>query len=259
MHVARRQRLLLLLNRIPQIDLNELAEMMAVSPRSLRSDLKALISAGHIIHLEGDGIALEKAIDSPPANPFEVRSQIHESAKRGIARWAAGLVKDGDTILLDASTTVFCMVPFLAERRNLVVLTNGMETGRQLAGTLTNSVILMAGILSPDGASVIGPLYEPALRRHPIKTAFVSCQGFSMAAGLTETDTHEAAMKNRMVSLADSTVALIDSSKFGQVLPAPFARANQVAHIFSDSGLAPDWAAQVQEASIVLTLCQSSN
>ena len=177
----------------------------------------------------------------------------------GIARWAAGLVKDGDTILLDASTTVFCMVPFLAERRNLVVLTNGMETGRQLAGTLTNSVILMAGILSPDGASVIGPLYEPALRRHPIKTAFVSCQGFSMAAGLTETDTHEAAMKNRMVSLADSTVALIDSSKFGQVLPAPFARANQVAHIFSDSGLAPDWAAQVQEASIVLTLCQSSN
>ena len=143
-------------------------------------------------------------------NPFELRSQIHESSKRGIARWAAGLVQDGDTILMDASTTVFNMVPFLVERRNLVILTNGIETGLRLAENSTNSVILMAGFLRRDGAAVVGPLYEPALRSRPIKTAFVSCQGFSLAAGLTDTDTNEAAVKNCMVTLADFTVALIE-------------------------------------------------
>jgi DeoR family transcriptional regulator, fructose operon transcriptional repressor len=258
MNLVRRQRLLLLLNKTPPIRLGELAEILAVSPRSLNSDLKALISTGEAVRFYGDEISLEKPAIFTSENPFVLRSSINKSAKREIARWAAGLVQDGDTILMDASTTVFNMVSFLAERRNLVVLTNGIETGRRLAENSTNSVILMAGILRSDGASVIGPLYEPALRSHPIKTAFVSCQGFSLAAGLTETDANEAAVKNRMVTLADSTVALIDSSKFGQVLPAPFARADQISHIFSDSGLEPDWAAQVQEASIVLTLCQLS-
>jgi DeoR/GlpR family transcriptional regulator of sugar metabolism len=78
-----------------------------------------------------------------------------------------------------------------------------------------------------------------------------------LSAGLTEADANEAAIKFRMIALAESTVGLVDATKFGQVYQAPFARADQVTHIFSDSSLAPYWVQQIQVASIVLTLCSS--
>jgi DeoR/GlpR family transcriptional regulator of sugar metabolism len=256
MTAYRRQRLLLFLNKQPQISIAELSEILAVSPRTLRSDLKALAAAGQSIRIHGDEVFFEKPGTLPSESPFTLQARINGHAKRSIARWAAGLVKDGDTILMDASTTVYHMAPFLAERRNLVVLTSGIEVGRCLAENTSNLVILVAGVIRPDGASVTGPIYDPILRNYHIKTAFVSCAGFSLAAGLTEININEASVKSKMVSSAESIVALIDSTKFGRVHQTPFARADQVTHIFSDCSLEPHWIEQVQQSSIVLTLCQ---
>jgi DeoR/GlpR family transcriptional regulator of sugar metabolism len=259
MMTDRRQRLLLVLNKQPQITLTELAAILAVSPRTLAGDLKALASECQPVRIRGDEVLFDRPGPGRNGDSFAFQSQVNQAAKRSIARWAAGLVKDGDTILMDASTTVFNMVPTLAERRGLVVLTNGIETGRCLAENTSNTVLLVAGVVRSDGASVVGPLYEPVLRNRHITAAFVSCKGFSLAAGLTEPDANEAAIKCQMVGLAQSTVALIDASKFGQVYQAPFARADQVTHIFSDDSLEPYWVQQVQEASIVLTLCHPAS
>jgi DeoR family fructose operon transcriptional repressor len=259
MTTDRRQRLALLLEKQPRGSVTELAEILALSPRTVRSDLKALGATGHVIRSGGgDGQCLAGLEAVPTTSSFADRAQTNAGAKAAIARWAAGLVQDGDTILLDASTTVYNMAPFLAARRNLVVLTNGISIGCRLAENRTNAVILVAGVIHPEHTSVVGPLYEPALRNHHIKTAFVSCRGFSLSAGLTETDVNEAAIKIRMVKLAESTAVLADSTKFGQVYQAPFARADQVTHIFSDGSLEPYWVQQVQAASIVLTLCSSA-
>lgn len=255
----RRQRLALLLEKLPRGSITELAEILALSPRTVRSDLKALGAADLVPRGGGsDERCLPGVEQFHTTSTFAERTQINTGAKRAIARWAAGLVQDGDTILLDASTTVYNMAPFLAARRNLVVLTNGIAIGCRLAENRTNAVILVAGVIHPEHASMIGPLYEPVLRNHHIKTAFVSCRGFSLSAGLTETDVNEAAVKIRMVALAESTAVLADSTKFGQVYHAPFARADQVTHIFTDDRLDPYWVQQVQAASIVLTLCSSA-
>ncbi len=190
----------------------------------------------------------------PFAVPFVARPEV----ERSIARWAAGLVKDGDTIALDASSAVLSMAPFLAARRNLVVLTNGIEVGRMLARNLSNTVLLVANMFGADGGSVVGPCHEPVLRSGKPGMVFISCDGFSLAAGLTDVDAEGAAVKSRLVALADSAVALIDSSKYGRVCQGPFARADQVAHIFSDDGLESEWVDLVRDASIALTLCNPS-
>ncbi len=257
MTTDRRRRLALLLEQQPRISVTELAEILALSPRTVSSDLKSLAAAGQATRSRGAGLAMDQPAPHQVVCSFASRARIDADAKRDIARWAAGLVQDGDTILMDASTTVYNMAPFLADRRNLVVLTNGIEVGCRLAENRTNSVILVAGVIHAEHASVIGPIYDPVLQNHHIKTAFVSCRGFSLSAGLTEADANEAAIKFRMIALAESTVGLVDATKFGQVYQAPFARADQVTHIFCDSSLAPYWVQQVQVASIVLTLCSS--
>jgi DeoR/GlpR family transcriptional regulator of sugar metabolism len=251
----RSHRIMLLLKQQPAIGLSEMAEILAVSPQTTRRDIKTLIAEGYPVGIQGSTVALQGAVGRALEFSFSERLLNNAQAKQTIARWAASLVKDGDTILMDASTTVFYITPHLAERSNLIVLTNGIETGRCLAKNPTNTVFLVAGVLQPDGCSVTGPVYEPALRNHPIKTAFISCKGFSPAAGLSEVNEAEATLKNQMIHLAETTAALIDSSKFGQVHPAPFARANQVSHYFCDNDLAPQWAEQLQKMSIVLTRC----
>jgi DeoR/GlpR family transcriptional regulator of sugar metabolism len=255
MSTDRRQRLLLLSHKQPHIELAELGQILAVSPRTVRSDIKVLATEGHAIRLDGNEVVFEEP-EVLRTSSFARRLHVNAAAKRTIARWAARLVEDGDTIFVDASTTVYQMTTFLARRRNLVVLTNGIEIGRRLAENASNVVMLVAGVIRPDGSSVTGPVYEPVLRNRHIKTAFVSCKGFSPAAGLTETDSDEAAVKNQLIGLAEATVALIDSSKFGQVYRSPFARAAQIAHIFSDDALEQNWAEQVQHSSIVLTSCR---
>ncbi len=187
--------------------------------------------------------------------PLTVAPRARPEVERSIARWAAGLVKDGDTIVLDATSAVLAMAPFLASRRNLVVVTNGIGIGQALAWVPSNRVLFIGNLLRADGSSVVGPIYEPALRSLKSATAFVSCEGFSLAAGLTDTAADEALVKSQMVGLAQATVALIESATFGRVWQAPFARADQLAHIFSDEGLEPHWVEQVQDASIALTLC----
>src|SRR5512136_1274274 len=108
MTTDRRQRLLLLLNKQSRISVAELAVILAISPRTVSGDLRALASEGQSVRIRGDEVLFDRTGPGRNEDSSAFRSQVNQDAKRSIARWAAGLVKNGDTILLDASTTVFC-------------------------------------------------------------------------------------------------------------------------------------------------------
>lgn len=248
----RRQRILSLLRERPGIKVTELAQQLVVSEGTIRNDLAALAESKQLTRVRGGAVLSDAAPVSHPS--FANRMRVQAAAKQQIARRAAELIEDGDAILLDASSTVYALVPFLQDRRNLTVITNGIEVARALAQNRSNTVILVGGVLSPEGTSVTGLLSEQILKDLHIKTAFVSCYGFSLA-GLTEIDLHEAQIKSRMIASAGSVVALIDASKFGKVDLAPFARLDQIDHIFADSGLAPEWIEQLRRTCVRLTVC----
>ncbi len=249
----RRQRLLDLLRNRPGLRVPQIAEILAVSQGTVRNDLNALAEAGQVARVRGGATVID---DSQPRSPaFATRARVNESAKRWIARRAADLVEDGDSILLDASTTVFHVAHFLRDRNNLTVVTNGIEVARSLAQNPSNTVILLGGVLRVDGTSVTGPLSERPLRDLHVKTALVSCSGLSLEAGLTEVDIQEAELKSKAITCADSVIALVDSSKFGRVDLTPFTTIDQVSHLFTDNKPAPEWIEQLKQRCAVLTVC----
>jgi len=253
----RRKRLLSLLHERSGIRVAEIAQLLDVSEGTIRNDLNALAKEGRLERVRGGGVPT----DDHPAHSaaFASRFRVQESAKQRIARWASELVENGDTIVLDASTTVYCMAQFLQDRRNLTIVTNGIEVGRKLAQNPSNTVMLLGGVLRPDGTPVTDLVSEHFLRDLHIKMAFVSCAGFTPEAGLTEFDARDAQLKSQMIAAASSVVALIDSTKFGKVSLVPFARADQVSHIFTDSNLSDKWISRVQQARVVLTVCNENN
>ena len=245
--------MLTLLREQPGIRVPELAQALEVSQATVRNDMNALAAAGLLTRVRGGAVPSDRP--GVESLEFSARTGVNESAKLRIARWAADLVEDGDAILLDASSTVYHMAQFLENRRRLTVITNGIEVGRKLAANPSNTVILLGGAIRPNGASVTGLLSESLLRTLHIKLAFVSCVGFTRDVGLTEDDLEEAQLKSQMIASAGSVVALIDSSKFGQLALTPFARLDQVSHIFTDSDVDPGWVEQLRQACAMLTVC----
>ena len=233
----RRQRILGLLREQPGIRVPELAKLLEVSQGTIRNDLRALEKAGELTRVRGGAVVRDGRDFISPE--FGARAEVNATAKKRIARWAADMVEDGDSVLLDSSSTVFHIAPFLLDRSNLTIITNGIEVAYALAENPTHTIILIGGVLRPDRALTVGYLGEKILENLHIKTAFVSCSGFSVETGLTQVDIQEAQLKSRMIASAERVVALIDSTKFGKVDLTPFAGVNQVSHILTDSDLRP--------------------
>lgn len=256
----RRQQILRLLRGQPGIKVGELAKLLDVSEGTIRNDLAALDEEHLVMRVRGGAVARSEAHSWSPGWPplHSKHSDQRADSKQRIARWAAEIIENGDTILLDASNTVMYMAAFLRDYRNLTVVTNGIDVARSFAENASNTVLLIGGILSPDGVAVTGTFGEKLLNDLHIRRAFVSCSGFSVDTGLTEVDIRQAQIKSLMIHRAQEVIALVDSSKFGKVGITPFATIDQVSHIYTDSDVSPDVIDQLREIGIELTVCEES-
>jgi DeoR/GlpR family transcriptional regulator of sugar metabolism len=252
----RRFRLLNILREQPGIRVPDLARLLVVSEGTIRNDLKAMAASGQLTRVWGGGVPVEA--ESSASSSYTARARMNQAAKHAIARVASGLVADGDSVLLDASTTVYHMADFLQEREHLTVITNGIEVGRELARNPMNTVMLLGGILRPDGTAISRPFNEHLLKDLHIKTSFISSSGFSIETGLTEVDINEAQFKRAMIASAKNLVALIDSSKFGRVDLTSCARLEQVSRIYTDTKLPAEWCEQLIQAGVDFTLCDET-
>jgi DeoR/GlpR family transcriptional regulator of sugar metabolism len=249
----RRQSLIQLLQKQPGLRILELAQALDVSKGTIRNDLNALKEEGLITRVHG-GAVLKNNLALFDTS-FGQRFQENAHAKLAMAREAAKLVNDGASILLDASTTIYYLSQQLAQCHRLRVLTNGIEVARLLAKDPTNSVVLMGGIVNPEGSSVAGSFSEQLIRNLHVHKAFVSCSGFSLERGLTDVHFAEAQLKNKAIASAREIFALVDSSKIGVEDMTPFASVEQITHLYTDSGLSAEWAARLKSAGIAFTIC----
>jgi ribose transport system substrate-binding protein len=231
----RHQTIINLIQEYSSVRVTDLAEQLNVSESTIRNDLETLDEQGYLVRIHGGAIANPDIIEKTAGEEyFSPKALNHADEKRWIARWAAGMVEDGDVIMLDASTTVLHIAPFLADRRNLSVFTNGIDVARVLAKEPTNTVIVLGGILRPNGNSLTGSISKQVLEEYQISTAFLSCSGFTPEHGFFEVDMQEAEMKKLMMQAADKCIALLDFSKIGRVGIATFASLNDMDYFITD-------------------------
>lgn len=249
----RRQQILNILREKHELRVSDLSDHFQVSEGTIRNDLDYLSERNQIKRVHGGAVINEQSQILSPDYAEEARA--NSDIKSQIARWAATSVNDGDSIFLDASPTIFHMVPYLKNHRNLTIVTTGIETALTLSKNTSFTVILLGGTVHADSVSVTGTFGECSLKQLHIKTAFVSCAGISRFNGLTETEIAIADMKRRVVAHADEVVALVESSKFGEVYVSSFASLGDITAIFSDDRLSEQYIAECRQANTILTLC----
>jgi DeoR/GlpR family transcriptional regulator of sugar metabolism len=244
-----------MLRKQPGLRVPELAGALAVSEGTIRNDLNALEVEGRLRRVHGGAILTDR--DQFQNTSFVRRFRQNSAAKLAIAREAAFLVQDGDSILLDASSTSYFLARVLAERSRLRVMTNGFEVARELAQNTSNTVILIGGVVNNDSSSVTGLLSEQIIADMHIGKAFFSCSGFSIERGMTEVHLEEAQLKRKAIESSQQIIALIDSSKMGKEDLTPFARVDQITRLFTDSGMSQGWIDNLKRAGVDYTICEA--
>jgi DeoR/GlpR family transcriptional regulator of sugar metabolism len=250
----RRQSLVNILRKQPGLRVPELARALDISEGTVRNDLNALEEEGRLKRVHGGAVLNNQ--EQFQNISFVRRYNQNVAAKLAIAREAALLVNDSDSILLDASSTAYYFAKALSERRHLRVITNGFEVARELAQNSTNTVILIGGVVNNESSSVTGLLSEHIIEELHTQKAFLSCSGFSLERGMTEVHLAEAQLKRKVIESSQQLFALVDSSKFGKDDLTSFTHLEKINRLFTDNQLSSDWAERFRQAGIEFTICE---
>jgi DeoR/GlpR family transcriptional regulator of sugar metabolism len=217
----------------------ELAGSFGVSAVTIRKDLLILEGKRRVIRTHGGAIATG---DSRPELAFEIRERLQRDEKVGIAAAAAGRIGDGESIVLDASTTALYIARHLKDRdawHGLTVVTNSIRIASELAGHPGVTVLMLGGRVRWEALSVVGPLGDGVFRRVNVQKAFVGAAGFTIEAGLSDAMEEEAQIKRSMVGAAHEVYAVVDHTKWGRIASATFCRTDRLAGVFTDAGAPP--------------------
>jgi DeoR/GlpR family transcriptional regulator of sugar metabolism len=203
----RQEQILAAMRLSGSISVNELIEMLPASPATVRRDITALAANGKIrkdrgrIFLEGN----------PQVPAFELRGEMYGDEKKRIAQAAAALVRDGDTIIIDAGTTTQALANALRDRQRLCVITNSIPVAYIFNGTAVH--VFFCGGMLEDMAVVDNDAIQ-FLAAHQVDKAFVSATGIRGTQGLTTTSLFQFAVKRQIIKSAQEVYALLVESKF---------------------------------------------
>jgi DeoR/GlpR family transcriptional regulator of sugar metabolism len=250
----RRQRILEMVGDRGEVFVADLSARFGLSEVTIRSDLTALARRGLIVRTHGGALLPERA---PFELTFATREVSNVDLKRRIGLAAAELILEGQSVVLDASTTALEVARALRARRHLrdvTVITNGVHTGLELLDVPGVSTILTGGQLRAAAVSLTGALAADLLARVHAAVGFFGARGLTVSHGLTDVNVQEVEMKAAMASVCERVVALVDHTKLGQVGLATFAPLSRLALVITDQGADPRLVAKLREADVDVRL-----
>ena len=236
-----------------EVHISELEKEFAdVSVMTLRRDLALLEQRGEIIRIRGGARSIKSLSQNyMREEAYSMRLLEHTAEKEILAKKAAGLVREGACIYLDAGTTCKTLaqqIPNMA----ISVLTNDPFVGIEMARRAQVSVTMVGGELSNENVSVSGVWALDFVKNINIETAFLSASGYSLESGFTIGGAGESELKRLIIKKAKRVVILIDSSKIGQSLMHTFATVADVDYIVTDGQLPPTFAKAAEAENVVI-------
>lgn len=244
----RHKHLLRLLAEHGAAPIPQLATWLGVSAATVRRDIRLLDTAGQLRRTHGGARRIESAAAAKAiplrGGTFDDAARSHAGAKYAIARRAATLCADGDTVLVGGGTTTFHMAGFLAGRR-LRVVTNSFAVARTLLAAGDSDVLLTGGKVYPAQGIILSPFDTEAVQYCYADRLFMGVHCLS-ALGVMETDPLLIQAGRRLIRQAQQVVVLADSSKFGNKGGMFLCALDRIGHVITDTG-APDAAVQMLE------------
>lgn len=208
----RLEKILALLDKGNRLVTKDLPQMFNTTSVTIRKDLAILEQRGLLKRTHGGAIRTRHLY---PGLALTEKEKINTEEKIRIAKKAAMLISDGDTIILDSGSTTSLIAKEIKNRKNITVITNAIN----IANILINSeieVILIGGSLIKETSTLVGPLADESLRKISADKLFLGVDGIDFKLGLTTPNIYEAQTSRVMMEVSGDVILVVDASKFGR-------------------------------------------
>jgi DeoR family transcriptional regulator, aga operon transcriptional repressor len=164
------------------------------------------------------------------------------------------MIGDGEAVALDSSTTAYYLAHELRERRELVVVTNGLLVAAALADAPGVSVIVPGGILRHAAMSLVGDFASGVLRATRIGKGFFGARGISDDRGLMDLNPDEVRIKREMAEACERVIGIFDSTKWHRTALLSFVPSQRIDAIVTDASAPPESVMEWRERKVEVVL-----
>ncbi len=249
----RREKILELLREDGSAKVTSLSRIFRVSEVTIRHDLEKLEKEGLVTREHGG--AFLKEVESL-VRSFALINQINMDKKAVIGRYAAGLIAEGDTIILDSGSTTTEVAKNLVGRRNLTIITNALNIAMILGAEPGIEIIMTGGEFKPPTLSLTGQKAAVFFQDVHVNKLFLATAGISLRSGLTYPSLSDIVVKKAMIDVADTVYLVADSTKIGKGALASLGALSLIDYIITDSGITDDHLRLFREHDIKTMIAQ---
>jgi len=242
----RHQHILDQLRREGRVDVADLAVVLETSEVTIRRDLDLLAEQGTLRRIRGGAVSLMMRGEELPFAMREVESVV---AKQRIAAVAAGLIRDGEAVVVDSGTSGLAVARALADRQ-LTVMPLSLHSAVVLSASSSVNLLLPGGATRFGEGSIVGPLAEASLAALRFDTVLLTCCGLSPEDGVTAHDLQDAAVKRAAVKSSRRIILLAEGAKFTRTALASVCPADQIDVLVTDETAPAGALAQFREAGV---------
>lgn len=212
------------------INVKQLAEEFGVSQVTIRSDLKNLELSGMLKRYHGGA----KAISN---DDIMKRMSVNYSTKLEIAKAAAALIADGETVMIESGSTNALLAKELTNKKDITIITNSSFIARYIRDCANVKIVLIGGDYQHEAEVMVGPLARLCLSQFNVDKVFIGVDGFSEHAGFTCVNLMRAEVARAMAERAGKVCILTDSSKFSSIGVASQFMPADVNMVITDNGI----------------------
>lgn len=213
--------------------LREAAAILDVSEMTVRRDVASspdrfAYLGGHIVSATDIGTSTAYSLDR------EIDS--HAKAKAAACASAVGLLREDDTVFIDCGSTLIHLADRIPRDIGVTAICYSLNVAEILAKKPNVRLIMLGGVYHAASASFSGADSLDALGRLGINKAFISAGGVDLERGVSCSNFYEVPIKQKAMQGAIERHLVVDSSKFGVVRPAFFAKLDQFSSIITEAG-----------------------
>lgn len=250
--IERQNEILEILNKNKSATVEELAAELFVSGATIRRDLAAMEKQGLLKRSHGGAIIFKSSAEE---SALAIREQTNTAAKRTMASLAFTLLKNGDSVFMDSSSTVGFIIPLLNNLKYLSVTTIGLKNALLLSGTNSDIKIYIAGgQIHNHSNSITGTDTMDYISRIHADITMISCSGADIKAGFTDADIEQSKLKRQMRANSDKVAMLCDSTKFGKTFMCKDFDFGEIDYLITDKMPPKEYVKKIAETKCKL-LC----
>lgn len=246
----RRQEILNLIREDGHAKVQKLAQIFNVSEVTIRQDLETLEKMGFVQREYGG--AFLKDVGNFATTGTLINENLMVEEKKEIARKAAALIQEGETIILDSGSTTTEVAKLMTGFANLTVITNALNIAYILGGNPGINLIVSGGEFKAPTLSLTGDMAAATFKGIHVNKCFLATAGISPDLQLTYPSLSDLVVKSAMIRASDKVYLVADSSKIGITSFASLGRLSLIDTIITDSKISPAQIEAIRELKVDL-------